>query len=120
MWICLIVVVVIASACGDGAVEPPVTTSICCATPDACYHGVETRSECERLSGVVGAPGTVCGGATGTCQPEPATTGPCCEAFEPPICLTGPELPLDPCVAVGGMAFPEGARCQPDGRCVAH
>ncbi len=118
----ILVVMMIAAACGDaeqdpGAIEPPVSTAICCSTQDGCYHGVESEGDCELLAGTLGAPGAVCDGATGTCLPPPARPGQCCHVPEVGVCLTGPSLNLPACVRAGGTEFPSGATCRPDTTC---
>ncbi len=99
--------------------EPPVSTAICCATGDGCYHGIETESDCELLFGTVGTAGTVCDGTTGTCELPPVGTGQCCFVPSVGVCLGGPSLNLAGCVQAGGLDYPFGATCLPDGTCDA-
>lgn len=118
----ILIVMMLVPACGDtardpDAIRPPATTALCCVTDDGCYHGVESEGDCELLAGTVGAPGSVCDGATATCRPPPVSPGQCCHVPEAGVCLAGPSLNLAACVRAGGFDFPSGATCLPDATC---
>jgi hypothetical protein len=99
------------------ALEPTVSAAVCCAGPDSCWHGLADDDACIQFGGTPGAPGTVCDGATGSCQSPPAGTGQCCFVAEYGVCNGGPALNLAGCVAAGGLDYPFGATCLPNGTC---
>lgn len=94
----------------------PTPSPLCCETGNSCWHGF-VAGECEALFGTLGAPGTVCHGATGQCAPPPASSGSCCYLPSLQICEGGPSLDLAGCVAGGGLDFPFVATCEPNGAC---
>ena len=99
--------------------EPPTSTAVCCNAGNACWHrqGFPDEAACEQFGGTPGAPGTVCDGATGSCQQPPVGTGPCCSVASYGVCTGGPTINLAGCVAAGGEDFPFFATCLPSGDC---
>jgi len=97
------------------ALTPP--PSRCCDTGERCWASpMIDASSCElELSGTLGAPGSVCDGASGDCVPAPGTGGPCC-ALAGDYCgaspVDGPEI----CSAAGGTYLATGV-CGPAGTC---
>jgi hypothetical protein len=74
--------------------------------------------QCSTFEGTLGAPGHVCDGATGSCQPARTGAGSCCEFTSGAGCFEGPagEAFRGVCVFSEGTEFP-GAACLPTGRC---
>jgi hypothetical protein len=95
----------------------PSAPPVCCFDAfGACLY-VATAGDCPHT---VGAPGTVCDGATGGCVAEPATPGLCCSnaagmtTFPPAKCAGGPEFDPVSCAGVTGTSYPNSL-CPPDG-----
>jgi hypothetical protein len=96
---------------------PPIP-SRCCATGSACYAGPSIDGgTCLELLGTLGAPGSICDGATGACVPPPGTGGSCCAFPQFSMCTAGPTVPPAGCVDVGGLDVPN-AVCLESGACV--
>ena len=109
----------------NAALEPspsPTPTpggNVCCDTGNSCWHGTDAAG-CTSLGGTAGAPGTVCDGGTGSCQPSPAGVGQCCHHPTVSICEGGPSIDLAGCASAGGLDFPFVSTCEPDGSCMFH
>lgn len=91
----------------------------CCALGSACAATVDAAA-CATLSGVAGAPGTVCD-VTGTCVAPPGVAGPCCAGAVSPFgsfCVGGIAVTRDQCKLVDGR-FSAQALCHPTGLCAA-
>ncbi len=71
------------------------------------------------MGGTLGAPGTVCDGATGACVAPPPSAGGCCQSpgGVAGLCAGGPGVDAQACVLSGGLDFPFNALCQTDGTC---
>lgn len=99
------------------ALTPP--PSRCCDTGPRCFAGpsIDGATCPYELLGTLGAPGSVCDGASGDCVAPPGSGGTCC-ALPGSVCTAGPsDAPAD-CVAAGGQSF-SSAVCQPTGACTA-
>jgi hypothetical protein len=97
---------------------PPV---VCCQGSSIClYVPASDPASCTGLpiSGVVGAPGTVCTG-TGACAPPPAAAGSCCQDFNVSgtafDCANG-VFDASGCASAGGTF--STAICSPSGSCL--
>jgi hypothetical protein len=102
-----------------GPTATPGLANVCCNTDNSCWQGDAffAASECVLFGGTPGAPGTVCDGATGSCQSPPVGTGQCCFFPEFNICKGGPSIDPAGCVTAGGLDFQFVATCQPSGAC---
>jgi hypothetical protein len=91
--------------------------SHCCDTGARCFAGpsLDAASCTLELFGTLGAPGSVCDGATGDCVAPPGTGGNCC-ALPGAVCTAGPEDDPADCLAVGGQSS-TAAACEPTGTC---
>jgi len=97
----------------------PPPPSHCCDSGARCFGGPSIdASTCQfELLGTLGAPGSVCDGASGDCVAPPSTGGLCC-AFLGAVCTAGPNDDPALCLAAGGQ-FSTTAVCQPTGACTA-
>jgi len=91
----------------------------CCDSGARCFGSPAIdASTCQfELLGTLGAPGSVCDGATGDCVAPAGTGGSCCE-FPGAVCSAVPNDDPADCVAAGGQSFAT-AVCQPGGTCTA-
>ena len=102
----------------QNAVAEPGCPLACCALGGVCAWG--GPAECVLAAGTVGAPGTVCDGATGGCITPPAAPGPCCDDLTPPagVCFGGPNV-LPVVCNEGGGNFSASAVCDPGLGCTS-
>ena len=93
--------------------------SHCCDGGSRCFASPAIDgSSCQfELLGTLGAPGSVCDGATGDCVAPPGTGGACC-AFAGAVCSAAPADDPADCLAAGGQ-FSTAAVCQAGGSCTA-
>ena len=101
----------------EAVVDPPPPPILpCCNLGGACAHGVDDAACVTFFSGTPGPAGSVCNGATGTCDPQPAQPGRCCMTADANFCTGGPNLDLSGCVPPQAFDFPS-AICEPNGAC---
>ncbi len=101
------------------ALEPSPPAGVCCETGDSCWAGEQfvDAAACVQFGGTAGALGTVCDGATGSCQAPPAGTGQCCYLPDFNVCNGGPTIDLAGCASAGGLDYPFESTCEPTGFC---
>jgi len=92
------------------------TTLGCCILYSGQCSWTTSEYECilHQNGAGIGAPGSVCDGASGSCRPT-ATPGYCC-AYPGNICTSGPTGDPGDCVAAGGSVY-VSATCTADGAC---
>jgi hypothetical protein len=89
----------------------------CCAGGGLCMYAVDF-ADCASQGGSLGAPGSVCNGASGTCAAPPAAVGNCCEQPNWGTGCVGGQIDGATCTFFAGT-FTPGAICQPSGSCGA-
>ena len=101
------------------AVAEPGCPLACCALGGVCAWG-SPDEECALAGGTLGAPGSVCDGATGGCSAPPAAPGPCCDDLTPPagVCFGGPTVSPVACNEASG-SFSASAVCDPGLGCTS-
>jgi hypothetical protein len=89
----------------------------CCQGGGLCLYAVDF-AECSAQGGTLGAPGTVCDGATGACVVPPAGIGGCCEQPNWGTGCVGGQIDGSACTLFAGT-FSPNAVCLPSGSCGA-
>jgi hypothetical protein len=101
------------------ALAQPGCPLACCALGGVCAWG-GPNEECAIAGGTLGAPGSVCDGATGGCIAPSAAPGPCCDDLSIPgsPCFGGPTVNPIVCNEAGGT-FSASAVCDPGLGCAS-
>ena len=89
----------------------------CCQGGGLCLYASDA-AECASQGGTLGAQGTVCDGASGTCAVPPAASGGCCKQPNWGTGCAGGLIDGSACTFVGGT-FTPNAICLPSGSCGA-
>jgi hypothetical protein len=88
---------------------------LCCQGGGLCLYATDF-ADCSTQGGTLGAPGTVCDGASGTCVAPPAGAGGCCEQPNWGTGCVGGQIDGAGCTLFGGTFTPNSI-CLPSGSC---